>query len=210
MKFLLLPVTLFLWLISTYLLLWVGLSASLIAVNFSWMALLFSSAILYSVGIVIAVIVPTSISMFIDHFYNHNRFTNILHAIFGLLGVLLFLNYLTADHVKSVIHQNWNNHKWKCIVLSVPILGLFIGMVYSSISMVLKKNEDNEIHLDDDNADDFLEVKTMANPSTPTEKEMKEFILKARAFRAAKNKIKIQRERTAYNKNNGMDSEKDN
>lgn len=140
MKFLLLPVTLLLWLILTYALLWIGLSASLIVVNFSWTVLLISLAVLFALGILIAVIIPTTLSVLIETFYK-NRFINILHAIFGIAGVLLFLNYLTADHVKSIISQNWVNHKWKSIVLSIPMLGFFISMGYSSISMILVKKK---------------------------------------------------------------------
>jgi len=143
MKFLLLPVTLFSWLILTYALLWIGLSASLIVVNFSWMVLLFSSAILFALGILIAVIIPTALSVLIETFYK-NRFVNILHAMFGIVGVLLFLNYLTADHVKSILSQNWANHKWKSIVLVIPMAGFFISMIYSSISMILAKKKDKK------------------------------------------------------------------
>jgi len=209
MKFLLIPITLVLWLVLTYLLLWLCLSASLVVLNFSWITLLFSSLILIGVGTILSVIIPTSISVVIEHFYNHNRFINILHAIFGILGVLLFLNYLTADHVRSIIRLNWISHKWKIIVLSLPITGMFVGMIYSSVSMILNKKESDQKFENNDHIEElFAEDKIESNKaSILTEKEM-EYIRKARAYRLAKNQIKIERERAAINANKNIDSSK--
>lgn len=163
MKFLLIPITLVLWLVLTYLLLWLGLSASLVVLNFSWIALLFSSVILIALGTLISVVIPTAISVVIEKFYNDNRFVNALHALSGVIGVLLFLNYLTADHLQNILRLNWVNHRWKIIILSIPISGMFLAMLYSSISMVLIKKKDNDYSNEDDEFMNFLRQEEKAN-----------------------------------------------
>lgn len=211
MKFFLLPVTLFLWLTLSYLLLWVGFAASLIVVNFTWMAMLFSFTILFSLEILTAIIIPISISKFIVNFYGNLKPFNILHTIAGLVGVLFFLDYLTADSVQYIIHQHWSKNQWKVILLSVPMFAMLIGMIYSSILMVVGERKDNKIYyLRDYNSEDFLPVEKAVNPSSPTEKEMEDFIRKARAFQVAKNKIKIQRERASIKNQNNSDLEENN
>jgi len=172
--------------------------------------LLLSEAVLFGLGVLIAVIIPTAVSVVIENFYK-NRTVNVLHAIFGIAGVLLFLNYLTADHVRSIISINWVNHKAKFIVISILMIGFFISTIYSSVSMVLVKSKEQKVfHYDDTDKLSEEDEEEATYRSSLTEKEMDEYLLKARAYMAAKNEIKIQRERSAANAANNSDSEKEN
>ncbi len=132
MKYFLLPVTLIGWaLISYFALLAVYVGIMMIA-QLSWIWIILGFSFLIGIVYLVGVGIPNLIKILILKLYS-NRTTNILHAISGLLGIVLFGFILFSPSNKENFNAIWVDNKWKLIINFFPFLGLIVASIISNL-----------------------------------------------------------------------------
>lgn len=132
MKYFLLPVTLIGWaLISYFALLAVYVGIMMIA-QLSWIWIILGFSFLIGIVYFVGVGIPNLIKILILKLYS-NKTTNILHAIFGLLGIVLFGFILFSPSNKENFSAIWVDNKWKLIINFFPFLGLIVVSIISNL-----------------------------------------------------------------------------
>lgn len=132
MKYFLLPVTLIGWaLISYFALLAVYVGIMMIA-QLSWIWIILGFSFLIGIVYLVGVGIPNLIKILILKLYS-NRTTNILHAISGLLGIVLFGFILFSPSNIENFSAIWVDNKWKLIINFFPFLGLIVVSIISNL-----------------------------------------------------------------------------
>lgn len=132
MKYFLLPVTLIGWaLISYFALLAVYVGIMMIA-QLSWIWIILGFSFLIGIVYLVGVGIPNLIKILILKLYS-NRTTNILHAISGLLGIVLFGFILFSPSNIENFNAIWVDNKWKLIINFFPFLGLIVVSIISNL-----------------------------------------------------------------------------
>ncbi len=139
MKFLLVPFTAITWYFIIHFAFWLSFNGAIFIINQSWIVIFIVFLFMFGIVTFIATSLPNIISALIKSIYNNNKTVNIIHAVFGLIAVLWFLINLFNDQPRMIIQENWEYNKAKIIVLFFPLAGLFIGLLYTSVSMIFDK-----------------------------------------------------------------------
>jgi len=143
MKFLLVPITSIAWYTIIHLLFWLSFNATVFIVNQSWIVIFFTFLFMLGIITFITTSLPNLIGEGIRLLYKNNKAVNVIHAIFGIIAVIWFLVNLSNDQPRFIVYDNWERNKVKILVLLFPLSGMFLGLVYASVSMLFNKKNYN-------------------------------------------------------------------
>jgi len=141
MKYLLTPLTMFLWYLTTY----YGLYFAVIGVAFmfslSWLWLIIGY--LFLVGIIFGILnaIPGLLRILILKIYGINWFSCIVHSLTGVIGVFQIIRFFSANPPELVIGNEssfiltgmWEIAPVKTVFLAFPFVGLAMSLLWSTI-----------------------------------------------------------------------------
>jgi hypothetical protein len=141
MKYILLPVTIFLWYLTTYYGLYIAVIGMAVIFSLSWLWLIIGYPFL--IGLVFGVSngIPSLLRYISLKAYGINWFPCILHSIAGTIGVVQIIRFFSATPPELVIGNDsffilsgmWRVAPIKTIFLAFPFLGLIISLFWSTI-----------------------------------------------------------------------------
>jgi hypothetical protein len=153
MRYLLTPVSMFIWFNLSYLGVYFSMVLLIWMFSLSWIWLILGYTLL--IGIISAVV--SSLPMFINYlilkFYKLNWFSVISHSIAGLLGIVYFYYQIYETPPEAVggnestpiLKALWSESWLKTIILIIPFIGLQLGLIYQGIfAPITMKLEDVE------------------------------------------------------------------
>jgi hypothetical protein len=154
MRYLLTPITMFIWFLLTYLSLYYGMVLMLWLFSLSWIWLII--AYTFFIGIISFVVnsLPTLINYLILKFYGLSWFSIVAHSIAGLLGIIYFYYFIyqnqptmvSGNESKPLLKAFWNQSWLKTILLIIPFLGLQMGLIYQGVfSPITMKKEKKKL-----------------------------------------------------------------
>ena len=142
MKYLLLPFTLSAWALISYFSLFAVYVGIMMIVQLSWLWIILGFTFLIGIVYLVGVGIPNLLKILIVKLYS-NRTTNILHALAGFLGIVIFLIFLFSPAAKSTFNTIWIDSKWKLIINIFPFLGLILANIISNLQFFnVEGNED--------------------------------------------------------------------
>lgn len=141
MRYLLVPITAIAWYSIINLALWLSFNGAILIINQSWIIIFISFLFMFGIITFLTTFIPNLIGSGIRYIYKDNKTVNIIHAIFGLIAVVWFVINLWNDQPRMIIQENWEYNKAKIILLFFPLAGLFIGLIYTSVSVAFNKKE---------------------------------------------------------------------
>ena len=153
MRYLLTPITMFIWFLLTYLGVYYGMVLMLWMFSLSWIWLIIGYTFLIGIISFLVGSIPAIINFLILKFYRLNWFSIITHSIAGLLGIAYFY-YLIYQNPPEMVSGNentpilkalWNQSWLKTLLLMFPFIGLQLGLIYQGIfSPITMKLEETE------------------------------------------------------------------
>ncbi len=153
MRYLLTPITMFIWFLITYLGVYYGMVFMLWMFSLSCIWLILGYTFLIGLISLLVNSLPAIINILIMKFYRLNWFSIITHSIAGLLGIVYFY-YLIYQNPPEMIDGNestpvlmalWNQSWLKTVLLMIPFMGLQLGLIYQGIFSPIKmKLEEKE------------------------------------------------------------------
>lgn len=154
MRFLLTPVTMFIWFLVSYLGLYYGMVLMLWMFSLSWIWLILGYTLLIGIISTLVSTLPALINALILNFYKLTWFGIISHSIAGLLGIIYFytLVYQNPPEMVSgtestpILKALWSDSWLKTILLMFPFIGLQLGLIYQGVfaPVSMKLDEENE------------------------------------------------------------------
>ena len=153
MRYLLTPITMFIWFLLTYFCVYYGMVLMLWMFSLSWIWLILGYTFLIGLISLLVNTLPAIINILILKFYQLNWFSIVFHSIAGLLGIIYFyyliyqnpLEMVSGNESTPILKALWNQSWLKTILLMFPFLGLQLGIIYqgifSPISMKLEENK---------------------------------------------------------------------
>ena len=153
MRYLLTPITMFIWFLLTYLCVYYGMVLMLWMFSLSWIWLILGYTFLIGLISFLVNSLPAIINILILKFYRLNWFSIVTHSIAGLLGIVFFY-YIIYQNPPEMVSGNestpilkalWNQSWLKTILLMFPFIGLQFGIIYQGVfSPITMKLEENE------------------------------------------------------------------
>ncbi len=146
MKYLLTPITMFLWFLITYYGLYFAFLAMVYTFSLNWGILIFGYLFLIGVLYGIFISLPSLLRYLIQKFYGLNWFTTLTHWLSGVVGVILLIIYFT-NNSQAFINENnntfflvwmWGASPLKTIFLIIPFFALSIGLLWSTIILPIQ------------------------------------------------------------------------
>lgn len=153
MRYLLTPITIFIWYLLTHLGLYYGMLLMLWMFSLSWIWLIIGYTFLIGIISFLVNSLPGLIKVLILKFYRLNWFSIFAHSIAGLLGIINFY-YFIYQNPPEMVNGNesipilvalWNQSWLKTILLITPFIGLQLGLIYQGIfSPIIVKLEEKK------------------------------------------------------------------
>ncbi|MCM4171834.1 hypothetical protein DHD32_10100 [Arenibacter sp. TNZ] len=154
MKYLLIPLTIFLWYLTAYLGIYFGVVLMTWMFSLSWIWLLLGYTFL--IGLIFGLTngIPSLLRYLILKLYGLNWFTAVVHSIAGLLGIIAVFAFFYSNPPEMVsgnmsvpiLSAMWNSAPIKTIFLFIPFIGLILSLIYStSIAPIIMKLEIEEL-----------------------------------------------------------------
>ncbi|MCR1025773.1 hypothetical protein NQT66_13200 [Cellulophaga baltica] len=153
MRYLLTPITMFIWYLLTYLGLYYGMVLMLWMFSLSWIWLIVGYTFLIGIITFLVSSLPAIINLLILKFYRLNWVSVITHSIAGFFGIVYFYYLIFQNPPRmysglestSILQALWNQSWLKTILLMFPFVGLQLGIIYQGIfgpiGMKLKESE---------------------------------------------------------------------
>lgn len=141
MRFLLLPLTLFLGHTIVYYSTYYLIVASLLLFSLSWFWILFGLTFFIGVIYALIVLIPMLIQGLFAWIYNGNKLAIGLHSIVSLLAlislVMLFYEYpitiVSGNEEIDVFKGLWDAAPMKCLFLVPTVIGIFLTQFYACV-----------------------------------------------------------------------------
>jgi len=153
MKYLLLPLTTFLWYLSAYFGFYYGVVLMIWMFNLSWIWIIIGFPFIFGFSYGLTNGIPTVFRYLVMKLYVLNWFTVIIHSIAGLLGIIMIIvffknnpiEYVSSSGNVSLLKGMWKTHPVKLVVLFIPFLSLIFSLMYSAIiTPILMKVDERE------------------------------------------------------------------
>lgn len=156
MRYLLLPITLILWIIIMYLCLWCVYAGILLIVSLGWLWIILGFTVIIALISIFATGIPALLGVAVIKIYKNNRFINILHALAGLISVVLFISFFFSEASMFTIKKLYEVEKWKIIILAFPFVGLILASLYSTFVIGFAPKPENYFEEEEEFTDDEL------------------------------------------------------
>lgn len=141
MKYLLTPLTMFLWYLLTYYGFYFAIIGLIFTFSLSWGILIFGYLFLIGVLYAVFISIPNLLRYFILKFYGLSWFTIIAHFIAGVIGLFSIVYSLKSDSLSLYEQFNktfflawmWGESPLKTIFLIIPFFAIVLGILWSMI-----------------------------------------------------------------------------
>lgn len=141
MKYIFIPLTMFLWYLTAYYGLYIAVIGMVFVFSLSWLWLIMGY--LFLIGAVFAISngIPSLLRVLILKFYGISWFSCIVHALAGVVGVVQIIRFFSASPPELVIGDEssfiltgmWEVAPFKTVFLAFPFVGLVISLFWSTI-----------------------------------------------------------------------------
>ncbi len=140
MKYILTPITMFLWYLTTYYGLYLVISGMVSIVSLSWFWLIIGYLFLIGILFTISNVIPGLLRLLILKIYGINWFSCIVHSLAGAIGAGFFvlnlplcvLVSLEGDEVFFLTGM-WEMAPFKTLLFAFPFAGIIISLLWSTI-----------------------------------------------------------------------------
>lgn len=133
MKYLLLPITMYINYLLAYYSVWLVLVAIGYIFNIGWFWLLFLGLIFLGIALFISNGLPSLIRFGLTYLYGNTWLSVILNSVAGIIGLVMAKDMFFAyEGNRFVLSVMWYVSKLKTIVLGLPFIGLIISLLWSS------------------------------------------------------------------------------
>ncbi|MFH6971825.1 hypothetical protein [Flavobacterium petrolei] len=150
MKYLLIPLTVILWILTSYYGFYYGIVLIAWMFNLSWIWIILGYPFLIGLIFGLANGIPSLLRFLILRIFGLNWLSVIVHSIAGLIGMIMIfiffkdnpIEYVSGETSESLLSGMWRSSPLKTIILFIPCLGLIISIMYSStLAPILLKFE---------------------------------------------------------------------
>ena len=141
MKYILIPLTMFLWYLTTYYGIYIAVIGMAFVFSLSWLWLIMGYIFLIGAVFGISNGIPSLLRFLILKAYGINWLSCILHSLAGVVGVIQVIRFYSVNPPKLVIGDQaffiltgmWEVAPFKTVFLAFPFLGLVISLLWSTI-----------------------------------------------------------------------------
>lgn len=141
MKYILMPLTMFLWYSTTYYGIYVAVIGIAFIFSLSWCWLIVGYLFLMGAVFGISNGIPSLLRYLILKVYGINWFSCIVHSLAGVVGLVQIIRFYNASPPELVIGDEsffilkgmWMVAPFKTVFLAMPFLGLVISILWSNI-----------------------------------------------------------------------------
>ena len=141
MKYILTPLTMFLWYLTTYYGLYLAVIGMTFMFSLDWLWLIIGY--LFLVGIIFGISngIPGLLRFLILRIYGINWFSCIVHSLAGVIGVVQIIRFyngnppvlVIGDKSSFILTGMWEIAPVKTAFLAFPFVGLIISLLWSTI-----------------------------------------------------------------------------
>jgi len=141
MKYILIPLTMLLWYLTTYYGVYIALIGMGFVFSLSWVWLIIGYIFLIGAVFGISNGIPSLLRLLILKVYGINWFSCIVHSLAGVFGIAQIIRFFSATPPEIVIGDQsvffltgmWEIAPFKTVFIALPFLGLVITLIWSSI-----------------------------------------------------------------------------
>ena len=140
MKYVLIPLTMFLWYLTTYYGLYLALLGMVFIVSLNWFWLIMGYLFLIGILFGISNAIPGLLRLLILKIYGINWFSCIVHSLAGAVGAGFFIVSLPLCVLVSVegdevffLTGMWEMAPFKTVFFAFPFAGIIISLLWSTI-----------------------------------------------------------------------------
>ena len=141
MKYVLTPLTVFLWYLTAYYGLYIAVIGMAFVFSLSWLWLIMGYIFLIGAVFGISNGIPGLLRFLILKVYGINWFSCIVHSFAGVVGVVRIIRFFSASSPELVIGDKsffiltgmWEVAPFKTVFLAFPFVGLVISLLWSTI-----------------------------------------------------------------------------
>ena len=137
MKYILIPLTMYLWYLTTYYGLYLAVLGMLFIVSLSWFWLLMGYLFLIGILFGISNAIPGLLRLLILKIYGINWFSCIVHSLAGAIGAGFFIAnppvLVSGDESFIFLTVMWEMAPFKTIFCAFPFAGIIISLLWSTI-----------------------------------------------------------------------------
>lgn len=141
MRYILIPLTMFLWYLTTYYGIYVAVIGMAFVFSLNWFWLIIGYTFLIGAVFGISNGIPSLLRLLVLKVYGINWFSCIVHSIAGVVGLVQILRFYSASPPELVIGDEsffflagmWKVAPFKTVFLAMPFLGLVISILWSNI-----------------------------------------------------------------------------
>ena len=140
MRYILIPITMFLWFLTTYYGLCLAVFGMVYIVSLHWIWILIGYPFLIGILFGISNSIPALLRLLILKIYGINWFSCIVHSLAGALGAVNFFAKLPLwvlvneqGTEVSFFTVMWKMAPLKIIICTLPFAGIVISLLYSTI-----------------------------------------------------------------------------
>jgi hypothetical protein len=141
MKYVLTPLTMFLWYLTAYYGLYYAVIGMAYMFSLSWFWLIMGGIFLVGIIFGITNAIPSLLRLLILKIYGINWFSCIIHSLAGIIGILQVVRFFSTNLPQLVIGDKslfilagmWEIAPFKTIFLAFPFVGLTLSLLWSTI-----------------------------------------------------------------------------
>lgn len=141
MKYILLPLSLFFWYLTTYYGIYIAVIGMLFIFSLSWLWIIIGYTFLIGLIFGISNGIPSLLRLLIIKSYGINWIICVLHSLAGVFGVFQIIRFYSTTPPELVIGDEsffiligmWKIAPFKTVVLAFPFLGIVISLLWSNI-----------------------------------------------------------------------------
>jgi hypothetical protein len=140
MKYVLIPLTMFLWYLTTYYGLYLAVLGMVFIISLNWFWLIMGYLFLIGILFGISSAIPGLLRLLILKIYGINWFSCIVHSLAGAVGAGFFIVNLPLCVLVSVegdevffLTGMWEMAPFKTVFFAFPFAGIIISLLWSTI-----------------------------------------------------------------------------
>ena len=141
MKYVLTPLTMFLWYLTTYYGLYFAVIGMAFMFSLSWLWLIMGYLLLVGIIFGISNGIPGLLRFLILKIYGINWFSCIVHSLAGVIGIVQVIRFFSTNPPELVIGDEslfiltgmWQIAPVKTVFLAFPFVGLVMSLLWSTI-----------------------------------------------------------------------------
>lgn len=142
MKYILLPITAFVWFLISALFIYIFYWGFIEIYKMHWLVLLIMQ-IIFILAVLYVKVFPMLLYMLIEKFLGNEALIRLVHRIAGILGILFGLFFVfkyasmvydyETDSIESIFSILWNDSPWKVLYISLTIMPFMIPTLWSLV-----------------------------------------------------------------------------